>query len=81
LNKLINLLAKYKKWYKGKYIPLPEDNPDSSVISFPSGYYKQPILAKSLRQIAKFWRKHWQWMLGFIVTVALLIVAILALIK
>lgn len=74
-----NLLSKYKKWYLGKYIP-PENDPRSLVVRV-LGHYKRPFLAKILSGIAKFWLNHWKWILGFLLGIATLIVAILALTK
>jgi uncharacterized membrane protein len=45
------------------------------------GYYKQPLLAKAIGQIGKFWLNHWQWILGILLTIVGLVVAILMLIK
>jgi hypothetical protein len=75
-----NLTSKIKNWYQGKYIPPPENDPDSLVVIISPGYYKQPFLARVLRQIGNFWLRHWQWILGFIITIALLVVAICTLI-
>ena len=74
-----SVITKIKEWYRGKYVPPPENDPDSLVVVISPGYYKQPLVVKSIRQIGKFWLNHWQWILGFIIAVAALIVAIIKL--
>jgi hypothetical protein len=76
---LDTLSAKVKTWYRGKYIPPPDNDPDSPIAIISGGHYKQPFLAKALGQICKFWLNHWQWILVFLIAIASLIVAMLAL--
>jgi len=76
-----NIITKIKEWYRGKYVPPPENDPDNLVVIISPGYYKQPLLAKSIRQIGKFWLNHWQWISGFVIAVAGLIVAIIKLVE
>ena len=71
-----SLITKIKKWYHGKYIPPPENDPNSPLVIISPGHYKQPFLAKVFNQISKFWLSHWQWVLGFFLAIASLIVAI-----
>lgn len=35
-------------WYRGKYIPPPPNDPDSSLVFISTGQYEQPLLAKLL---------------------------------
>jgi hypothetical protein len=76
-----NIINRIKEWYRGKYIPPPENDPDSPIVIISSGYYKQPFLAEVLKQIGRFWINHWQWILVFLVGVAGLIVAIIKLME
>jgi len=76
---LSSLVDKIKKWYRGKYVPPPENDLDSPIVIISPGYYEQPLVAKALKQIGKFWVNHWQWILGFIVAIAGLIAAIIKL--
>jgi len=78
---LNSLRIKIKKWYRGKYIPPPTNDPNSPLVVISPGYYKQPLLAKAIGQIGKFWLNHWQWILGILLTIVGLVVAILMLIK
>ena len=75
------LIDKIKEWYHGEYISPPDNAPDSPFVRISPGYYKKPFLAKAFQRIGKFWLNHWQWILGFLITTILLIVAILTLIK
>ena len=56
-------------WYRGKYIPPPPNDPNSSLFIISPGYYEQPFLAKVLGAIGRFIRTEWKWLLGFIVAV------------
>jgi len=71
--------AKMKKWYRGKYIPPPDNDPESLIVVISPGHYEQSPLAKVLGRIGKFWSNHWKWILGFIISIAGLIVAVIAL--
>ena len=48
-------------WYKGKYIPPPVNDPNSSIVIISPGYYEQPLLAKMFGAICRFYVSHWQW--------------------
>jgi hypothetical protein len=56
-------------WYKGKYIPPPDNDPSSSIVFLSLGHYKQPLLAKILGAIGRFIATEWKWLLGFILAV------------
>ena len=75
-----HLISKIKKWYRGKYIPPPENDPDSPIVIYRMGHYEKPFLANLASNISKFWKNNWQWALLFIATVALLVTTILLLI-
>jgi hypothetical protein len=60
----MTLLDKIKNWYRGKYIPPPENDPNSGVVFLLLGHYEQPPLAKALKWIGNFWLSHWQWIIG-----------------
>ena len=78
---LHKLIAKIKEWYRGKYIPPPNHEPDSPFVVISPGHYEQPPLAKALRRIVKFWLGNWKWILIFLITVAGVIAAFLTLFK
>jgi len=51
------------------------------MIEFYGGHYEQPFFAQVLKQIGIFWMNHWQWILGFLVSISLVIVAIITVLK
>jgi hypothetical protein len=71
----MKLIDKIKDWYRGEYVPPPEDDPDSSIVIVSLGYYEQPPLAKFLAMIGRFWLSHWQWIIGTVLAVVAIIVA------
>jgi len=52
-------------WYRGRYVPPPENAPDSPIIIISSGHYEQPLLARILGAIGRFIATEWKWLLGF----------------
>ena len=54
-----------KTWYQGKYIPPPENDPDSPFIVLSIGHYEKSTGAK----IAEFHLKHWKTLLAVYVTI------------
>jgi hypothetical protein len=56
-------------WYKGKYIPPPDNDPNSSIVFISPGHYEQPLLARILGAIGHFVAVEWKWLLGFIVAI------------
>lgn len=72
----MTLIEKVKNWYRGKYIPPLPNDPDSPVVFFSIGRYEQPLLAKILGAVGKFWIDHWQWIIGtFLAIVAICVAA------
>ena len=74
---LSRLTESIANWYRGKYIPPPENDPASSVIIISFGYYVQPLLAKILGAVGRFMVAEWKWLLGFLVAVSGAVVAAL----
>ncbi len=70
---------KFAVWYRGTYIPPPENDPNSSVVFIGFGFYVQPPLARVIGAIAKFYSLHWQWVWSTILAIIGLYVAVLAL--
>jgi len=68
------LTERIKKWYRGKYIPPPPNEPDNPIVIVRSGHYEQPVLAKLLRVIGQFWLRNWRWIIitGIIVLLTLI---------
>lgn len=60
----MSVAEKIKSWYRGTYIPPPENDPHSSVVLLSLGRYEQPLLAKILGALGRFWLAHWQWIIG-----------------
>jgi hypothetical protein len=55
----MQVIEKIKEWYRGRYVPRSND-PHSSLV-FVGGRYEQPILARALGTIGRFWLAHWKW--------------------
>ena len=60
----MQIVEKIKVWYRGKYVPPPPNDPNSSIIFISLGHYEQPLLAKILGVLGRFWLTHWQWVIG-----------------
>ena len=58
------MLGKLKAWYRGTYVPPPENDPNSAVVFISLGHYEQPPLAKLLRSAGRFYIEHWKWIFG-----------------
>jgi hypothetical protein len=56
----MQVIEKTKGWYRGRYVPPPPNDPDSSLVFISPGHYEQPILAKTLGVIGRFWLAHWK---------------------
>lgn len=72
----MSLIQKIKDWYRGKYVPPPENDPNSGVVFISLGYYEQPLLAKIIGGLCRFYLKHWQWVIGTIIAIIGIIVAL-----
>lgn len=53
-----------REWYRGRYVPPRLNDPNSSIVVLSPGRYEQPVLAKCLGALARFWLAHWQWIIG-----------------
>jgi len=74
---LSSFAEKIKKWYRGRYIPPPQNDPGDSVVIIGPGRYEQPLAAKIIKWFAEFWMAHWTWIITTIIMLIGLIVAIL----
>jgi hypothetical protein len=59
----MQIIEKIKEWYRGRYIPPP----DNSYVAFISPHYDQPILAKALGTIGRFWLAQWKWIVPTVI--------------
>ena len=66
-------------WYRGKYIPPPENDPGSSFVIISPGYYEQPWLAKLIGVAWGFYVLHWQWVWSTVIALIGLYLSVLAL--
>jgi len=62
-----SIAEKIRNWYRGKYVPPPENVPGSGVLFVMTGHYEPSRFAKIVRALAKFWLKHWHVLLPIIV--------------
>jgi len=42
----VSLFEKIKIWYRGKYVPPPQNDPNSPIFIISPGHYQQPVIAK-----------------------------------
>lgn len=70
---------KVAAWYRGTYVPPPENVPNSGVVFIGLGFYVQPRLARYIGAGIRFYFRHWQWVWSTLITVAGLYIAIRAL--
>lgn len=63
----MGLKAKLKEWYRGKYIPPPEHEPDGSVTIPSPGWYQKPFWAKVTGSLFKFWCANWKWVIPTVI--------------
>ena len=72
----MSLIQKIKDWYRGEYVPPPENDPDCGVVFISPGYYEQPFLAKVIAGFGRFYFKHWQWVVGTAIAAIGIVVAL-----
>lgn len=60
----MNLAERLREWYRGRYVPPRPNDPNSPIIVISLGHYEQPVLAKCLGALGRFWLAHWQWIIG-----------------
>lgn len=53
------------KWYRGRYVPPPENEPGSPVVFISAGHFEQPALARLIGVLWRFWLADWKWILTF----------------
>lgn len=54
---------RFTEWYKGKYVPPPPNDPNSSVFIIFPGHYQKSAAAKVLTWLVAFWLDHWKWII------------------
>jgi hypothetical protein len=59
----VQIIKEIKKWYRGRYVPPP----DNSYVAFVCPHYEQPILARDLGAVGRFWLAHWKWIVPTII--------------
>jgi hypothetical protein len=69
MTKKTGLIIRLKTWYRGVYVPPPENKPGSGVVFIGLGFYVQPPLARLIKRAIEFWLKHWQWIIGTVLAV------------
>jgi hypothetical protein len=67
----VSIKEKIKDWYRGRYVPPPPDDPNSSVFFLSLGHHEQPLVAKLAGRAARFYLAHWQWVIG--TTIAIIV--------
>ena len=72
----MKLIDAIKKWYQGTYVPPPPIDPHDTVIIVSMGHYEQPLLAKILGFIGRFYLAHWKWVIGTTIAVISIFVAL-----
>ncbi len=60
----MSLGEQIREWYRRKYIPPRSNYPNSPIVVISPGHYEQPLLAKCLDALGRFWLAHWQWIIG-----------------
>jgi hypothetical protein len=71
----MKFVKKLKDWYRGKYVPPPTNDPSSGLVFISPGHYEQPVLAKLLGGVVRFYLAHWQWIIATAVAVIAIIFA------
>lgn len=61
--------TRLRAWYRGKYVPPPPNDPNSSIVFISPGHYEQPALARLLNMVGRFCLAHWQWVTGTLLAV------------
>ncbi|WP_057162668.1 hypothetical protein [Lysobacter sp. Root916] len=69
------IIEKLKEWRRGRYIPPPPSDPSNQIFFLSLGRYEQPVLAKLLGALGRFYLAHWQWIISTALAVIAIIVA------
>jgi len=72
----MSIIERLKSWYRGAYVPPPENDPNSRVIFISPGHHQQPALAKFIGIVGRFYLAHWQWIIATTLAVLALVVAL-----
>jgi len=70
---------KFFNWYRGTYVPPPENDPNSRIVFIGLGLYVQSPFARCFGAIAEFYTHHWQWVWSTVIGIIGLYIAVLAL--
>lgn len=70
---------KLRVWYRGTYVPPPDNDPNSHVVFIGCSIYVQPRLARFMGAVIAFYFRHWQWVWSTVLGIAGLYVAVLTL--
>jgi hypothetical protein len=70
------LTEKIADWYRGKYVPPPENDPNSSAFLVSGGHYEQSLLANAIRILATFWLDHWKWIITSLIAITLAVLGL-----
>ncbi len=62
-----SLIARLREWWRGEYLPSPSD------MFVSPGEYDQPLLARVVVLVWRFWLVHWKFVLSFVVAVVALL--------
>lgn len=60
----MSVWERVQTWYRGKYVPPPRNDPDSPIVIISPGHYEQPLIAKLLGAMGRFWLRHWKWIIA-----------------
>lgn len=61
------IIQKIKAWYRGAYVPPPENDPNSSIIFVSPGHHEQSTSAKVAKTLVQFWVKNWHILFPLVV--------------
>lgn len=59
----MKIVQKLKEWYRGKYVPPP----NNGALMFISPHYEQPLFARALGIVGRFWLAQWKWIVPIII--------------
>lgn len=69
----MSLSGWFRKWHQGPFVSY-ENSPGDLLVRM-GGEHKRPALAKALDAVVGFWLRHWKWIIGTAIAVALAIYA------
>ena len=72
-----SIVERVRDWYRGEYVPPRKSDPWDRVVCVGPGHYRQPLFARILNALGRFWAARWQWLIGFLVAILAILVNIL----